>query len=114
MNARDHVGESQPVEQQPDERELLREEIEQVREDLAETVEALANKADVKAQVHEQVQDTKAHVHEKVHVVKAQITGGEKPGAQPGLRETLNNPALPGAIAALAAVLLVRSILRRR
>lgn len=125
MTPGDRTGEAQSTEQ-PDEREQLRDEIEKVREDLGETVEALANKADVKAQAREKVQDTKAElhhkadatkaqVHDKVEQVKAQLgAGGGEAGAPSNLREKLANPAVPGAIAALCAVLLVRSILRRR
>lgn len=128
MTAGDPTGEAQAAErEQPYEREQLREEIEKVREDLGETVEALANKADVKgqardkvqetkAELHEKVEDTKTQVHDKVEQVKAQLggAGGGEAGAQSKLRETLAKPAVPGAIAALCAVLLVRSILRRR
>jgi len=130
-----NAGESQPVEQQPDkqqpdERELLREEIEKVREDLGETVEALANKADLKGQVHDKVEDTKtqlhdkvedtkAQVHGKVQEVKAQFGGGEPAApsnlpAPSNLRGTLGSPVVPGAVAALCAVLLLRAILRGR
>ena len=113
-----NAGEPQPVEQQPDEqppdeRELLREEIEKVREDLGETVEALANKADLKGQVHGKVEDTKAQVQEKVQEVKEQFGGGE-PAASSNLRGVLGSPVVPGAVAVLCAVLLLRSILRGR
>jgi hypothetical protein len=40
--------------------EQIREEIEETRRELGDTVEALAAKADVKAQVHRRVQSTKA------------------------------------------------------
>jgi len=123
MTARDHVGEPQPVEQ-PDERELLRDEIEQVREDLGETVEALANKADLKGQVHGKVEDTKAQVHDKVGDTKAQVQekvqevkeqfGGGEPAASSNLRGVLGSPVVPGAVAVLCAVLLLRSVLRGR
>jgi hypothetical protein len=42
--------------------EQIREEIDATRQELGDTVEALAAKADVKAQVHRQVQSTKASV----------------------------------------------------
>ena len=45
-------ADSGAAEQVPDEREALLEEIEETREELGATVEALAKKADVKAQVH--------------------------------------------------------------
>jgi len=114
MSAPDRVDDSQPVEHQPDERELLREEIEKVREDLGETVEALANKADVKGQLHDKVEDKKEQVHDKVEQVKSQVGLGRSSPQVAALREKLQNPAVPGAIAAVCAVLLLRSILRSR
>lgn len=113
MSASEHAGESQPVEQQPDERELLREEIEKVREDLAETVEALAGKADVKGQVQHKVQDAKTQVQHKVEGVKAQLGGDNQP-VPGGMRTKLAGPALPAAVAAACALLLVRALLRSR
>lgn len=124
MSTGDQGGESQPVEHQPDERELLREEIEQVRADLGETVEALAGKADVKGQVHDKVQDTKAQVHDKVadtktqvqqkvEGVKAQLGGGDRP-VPATMRDRLAGPVLPGAVAAVCALLLVRALARGR
>lgn len=130
-----NAGEPQPVEQSPDEqspdeRELLREEIEKVREDLGETVEALANKADLKGQVHDKVEDTKAQLHDKVEETKTQVHGkvqevkAQLGGGQPAapsnlpapsnLRGTLASPVVPGAVAALCAVLLLRAIVRGR
>jgi len=50
----------------PQDPEALREQIASTREELGDTVEALAHKADVKAQAREQVEQTKAQVSEKV------------------------------------------------
>ncbi|HVF76771.1 MAG TPA: DUF3618 domain-containing protein [Solirubrobacteraceae bacterium] len=84
------------------ERERLLEEIEETREELGATVEALAHKGDIKAQVHEKVEERKEHLHQ----VQAEATGK--------LRQTLEDPRGPAAIAAVAALLLVLSIRRSR
>lgn len=86
----------------PSEREALLEQIEETREELGATVEALAHKADIKAQVHEKVEERKEHLHQ----IQAEATGK--------LRTTLDRPAVPAAIAAAATVLLLISTLRRR
>ncbi len=84
------------------EREALLEQIEETREELGATVEALAHKADIKAQVHERVEERKEHLHQ----VQAEATGK--------LRQTLDGPRVPAAIAAVAIALLVLSIRRGR
>ncbi len=84
------------------EREALLEQIEETREELGATVEALAHKADIKAQVHEKVEERKEHLHQ----VQAEATGK--------LRQTLDDSRVPAAIAVVATVLLVLSIRRSR
>ncbi len=84
------------------ERETLLEQIEETREKLGATVEALAHKADIKAQVHEKVEERKEHLHQ----VQAEATGK--------LRQTLDGPRVPAAIAAGATVLLLLSLRRSR
>jgi ribosome-binding protein aMBF1 (putative translation factor) len=84
------------------EREALLEQIEETREELGATVEALAHKADIKAQVHEKVEERK----EQLHQVQAEATGK--------LRQTLDGPLVPAAIAAAATLLLVLSLRRSR
>jgi len=84
------------------EREALLEQIEETREELGATVEALAHKADIKAQVHEKVEQRKEHLHQ----IQDEATGK--------LRATLDGPVVPAAIAAAATVLLLISELRRR
>ena len=84
------------------EREALLEQIEETREKLGATVEALAHKADIKAQVHEKVEERK----EQLHQVQAEATGK--------LRQTLDGPRVPAAIAAVATVLLLLSLRRGR
>jgi len=86
----------------PDEREALLEEIEETREELGAAVEALAHKADVKAVVHEKVEEGKEQLQRKEHELKTK------------LRHALDGPAVPGAIAAVAGLLLVASLRRRR
>jgi ribosome-binding protein aMBF1 (putative translation factor) len=76
------------------ERDALLEQIETTREELGATVEALAHKVDVKAQVHEKVEERKQHLHQ----VQAEATGK--------LRQTLDGPAVPAAIAAAGVLLL--------
>ena len=86
----------------PTEREALIEQIEETREELGATVEALAHKADVKAQVHEKVEQRKEHLHQ----MQAEATGK--------LRTTLDGPLVPAAIAAAATLLLLLSLRRSR
>ncbi|MEA2127767.1 MAG: hypothetical protein QOJ85_658 [Solirubrobacteraceae bacterium] len=85
----------------PSEREALLEEIEETREELGATVEALAHKADVKAAVHEKVEEGKEQLHRKEIELKSK------------LRHALDGPAVPGAIAAVAGILLLVSLRRR-
>jgi ribosome-binding protein aMBF1 (putative translation factor) len=91
-----------PAHDAPDEREALLEEIEETREELGVTVEALAKKADVKAQVHEKVEEGKQQLQRKEVELKAKLRGA------------LDGPAVPGAIAAVAGLLLLVSLRRRR
>jgi ribosome-binding protein aMBF1 (putative translation factor) len=85
----------------PSEREALLEEIEETREELGATVEALAHKADVKAAVHEKVEEGKEQLHRKEIELKSK------------LRHALDGPVVPGAIAAVAGILLLVSLRRR-
>lgn len=82
----------------PDDREELLEQIHETREELGATVEALAHKADVKAQVQER--------KDQLHQMQAEATGR--------LRSRLDNPIAPAAIAAVGALLLVLQLRRRR
>jgi ribosome-binding protein aMBF1 (putative translation factor) len=91
-----------PADDLASEREALLEEIEETREELGATVEALAHKADVKAAVVEKVEEGKEQLHRKELELKSK------------LRHTLDGPAVPGAIAAVAGLLLLVSLRRRR
>jgi hypothetical protein len=86
----------------PNDREALLEQIEETREELGATVEALAHKADIKAQVHDKVVERK----EQMHQVQAEATGK--------LRQTLDGPLVPGVIAVAATLLLALSLRRGR
>ncbi|HUR87311.1 MAG TPA: DUF3618 domain-containing protein [Solirubrobacteraceae bacterium] len=86
----------------PTEREALLVEIEETREELGATVEALAHKADVKAQVHEKVEEGR----EQLHVKQREL--------QDKLRDALQGPAVPAAIAVIAGLMLLRSWRRGR
>ncbi len=98
LPAEEHAG----AQSMPSERELLLEQIEETREELGATVEALAHKADIKAQVHEKVEERK----DQLQQVQAEATGR--------LRETLDGPAVPAAIAAVGVLLLLIGRRRRR
>ena len=54
--------------------EEIQREIEQTRAELGDTVEALAAKADVKAQAKNKIDETKASVSEKLDETKASVT----------------------------------------
>jgi hypothetical protein len=84
------------------ERDALLEQIEETREELGATVEALAQKADIKGQLHEKVEERK----EQLHQVQAGATGK--------LRQTLDGPLVPAAIAAVGTLLLLMSWRRGR
>jgi ribosome-binding protein aMBF1 (putative translation factor) len=90
-----------PAHDAADEREALLEEIEETREELGATVEALAHKADVKAAVQEKVEEGKEQLQRKEYELKAKV------------RHALDGPAVPGAIAAVAGLLLLVSLRRR-
>jgi hypothetical protein len=84
------------------EREHLQEEIAQTREELGETVEALVNKADVKAQLQEKVEETKEELHAKQEEVTVEVA------------RVAARPTTYWAIAGAAATLLLIGRLRRR
>jgi ElaB/YqjD/DUF883 family membrane-anchored ribosome-binding protein len=91
----------QTTPEEPTEAEQLRDEIAETREELGETVEALAAKADVKAQAQAKVEETKAQAQEKVEETTEQIKQNPLPVA-----------ALAGGIA--AGILLLVLLKRRK
>lgn len=107
MSASEHdhapsAGQPAGTQSTASEREVLLGQIEETREELGATVEALAHKADIKAQVHEKVEERKEHLQQ----VQAEATGK--------LRRTLGGPAVPAAIAAVGVLLLLIGRRRRR
>src|SRR5918995_1710807 len=64
----DRQGATQP----PDDPEVLRREIDSLRQDLGDTVEALAAKVDVKAQARTKVDQIKTQARVKAHELGAQ------------------------------------------
>lgn len=80
MTTREHQDADPVVESRsdepevPDDPEEIREQISQTRAELGETVEALAAKADVKAQVKEKVATAKEQAQEKAAAAKARIS----------------------------------------
>ncbi|NSC22468.1 DUF3618 domain-containing protein [Streptomyces albus subsp. chlorinus] len=82
--------------------EELRVQVEETRRELGDTVEALAARADVKAQARQKATRLKGQVSDTAHTV------GEKTRSNPGV------PVAAGAaVAALALVLLTRRRGRR-
>jgi DNA-binding XRE family transcriptional regulator len=94
-----------PEPQEPTDPDQLRGEIAETREELGQTVEALAAKADVKAQAREKVDETKAQAQEKVNEAKQQVNQGVEQAKQ--------KPQIPVAAGVIALLLLVL-LLRRR
>jgi ElaB/YqjD/DUF883 family membrane-anchored ribosome-binding protein len=58
--------------------EQLQHEIEETRAELGDTVDALAQKADVKARVSEKVEQRKAALRERQEDVKARVNGARE------------------------------------
>jgi predicted transcriptional regulator len=83
------------------EREALIEDIKETREELGATVEALAQKADVKAQVHEKVDEGRQRLHRRQDELLATV------------RDAVRKPAVQAAMAAVAGLLVLRSRRRR-
>jgi hypothetical protein len=89
---------SGPAEVRPDDPVELRRDIEETREELGDTVEALAQKADIKARVSEKVEERKAALRER----KAQVA------------HTTQERPIPAIGVALATGLLLGWLLWRR
>jgi DNA-binding ferritin-like protein len=96
----------------------IREAIEETREEMAETIQALGQKADVKARANEKVDDIKASAGEVLHKVDQKIPEQARPAlnavapkAEAGVAKARENPK---ALAIAGGALLVVMILRRR
>jgi ElaB/YqjD/DUF883 family membrane-anchored ribosome-binding protein len=90
----------------PDE---LRRDIEQTRSELGDTVEALAQKANVKAQVSAKADDVKAQVSAKADDVKEQVSAKAD-----DLTRTAEQRPIPAIGVALAVGFILGRLLRRR
>jgi ElaB/YqjD/DUF883 family membrane-anchored ribosome-binding protein len=97
--------------------EQIEREIEQTREQLGDTVEALAKKADVKAQAKQKLEDTKSSVSDK----KEELLGKAKEASPEGAvsaasqaSQTVRQNPMPLALAgAFAAGFLTGRVFRR-
>jgi len=115
------VGANRP---QQDEQEQLRHQVEETRAELGETVDALSQKADVKARVAERVEDRKAAWRERQEDVKAKVSGARErvSGATPDdakraasqVARTAERRPFPAIALALGLGLLIGRTLRRR
>jgi ElaB/YqjD/DUF883 family membrane-anchored ribosome-binding protein len=63
---------------QEKDQEQLQHEIEEMRVELGDTVDALAQKADVKARVSEKVEQRKAALRERQEDIKARVNGARE------------------------------------
>jgi hypothetical protein len=81
--------------------------IEATRADLGETVDALAGKLDVRAQARSQVADARERINRQVATVRDAATDDRG-------NPTTAAKGVAGGIAAALALLVVRSVVRRR
>ena len=98
--------------------EQIKADIEETREQLGETVEALAHKADVKAQAREKVDETKARFRHTAEDAKAKVSNAspdQAKGAASNAAATAKRRPLPFAVggAFVAGLLIGRGIARR-
>jgi ElaB/YqjD/DUF883 family membrane-anchored ribosome-binding protein len=106
------------------EQEQLVHEIEETRAELGDTVDALTQKADVKARVSEKVEERKAAWRERQQDVKAKVSGARErvSGATPDeakraasqVAHTTEERPLPAVAVALGLGLLIGWIFGRR
>ena len=110
-----------------DDPEVLREQIEETRQELGDTVAALAAKTDVKARAKEKAVETKEQLHDKAEAAKAKATdlaGTVADKMPPPARDALGKAQerarqrpqmiVGGAVAALVVMLVRRAKKRRR
>jgi len=108
----------------PREPDELRRDIEQTRAELGDSVEALAHKADVKAQVSERVDERKAALRERGERVKAKVgatrervssaTPDDAKRAAAQVAQTAEKRTLPAIGVALVLGLLLGWLVGRR
>ncbi|MFI1652934.1 DUF3618 domain-containing protein [Streptomyces avidinii] len=104
--------------------ETLREHIEHTRDELGRTVEALAAKADVKAQAREKTAAVKAQAAEKAALVTGQIrdrvehaahlASDRTPAARAAARDNRTTALVAVGAAAVIVFLLVRQVRHTR
>jgi ElaB/YqjD/DUF883 family membrane-anchored ribosome-binding protein len=98
--------------------EEIRREIDQTREELGETVEALATKADVKAQARAKVDETKERFSRKAEDAKEKIAGAspdQAKAAASNVATTATDRPMPFMVAgAFAAGLILGLLVARR
>jgi ElaB/YqjD/DUF883 family membrane-anchored ribosome-binding protein len=97
--------------------EQIQSDIEQTREELGDTIEALAQKADVKAQARQRIEETKAAAAEKKDefVSKAREVSPEAAvNVASEVSQTAREKPLPVGVAFVAGFLLGRITKRRR
>ncbi len=95
----------------------IQSEIEQTREELGETIEALAQKADVKAQAKQRIEDTKASVSEKTEELRAkarEVSPEAAANVASEVSQTAREKPLPLGLVFAAGFLLGRLSKRRR
>jgi hypothetical protein len=122
MTTREHQDADPVVDVRSDEPEIsddpdeIRQQIDQTRAELGETVEALAAKADVKAQVKEKVATAKEQAQEKAAAAKTRISEVDRDEARQALAsvpERVKSRPLPAVLAA-GGLFLTWMIRRRR
>jgi len=101
----DRTTPADPVE--TDDPQELRERIETTREELGETVEALSHKADLKAQLKDQVEERKEQAREAKAQVQEKISGAGEQAKQ-------RKQPIAAGVGALLALVAVLLFLRRR
>jgi ElaB/YqjD/DUF883 family membrane-anchored ribosome-binding protein len=93
--------------------EQIREEIEDTRRELGDTVEALAAKADVKAQVRERIAHTKEAAAEKLGQAREASPDGVSSAASQASQKAKENPIPATAIGAFVAGFVLGRITKR-
>jgi ElaB/YqjD/DUF883 family membrane-anchored ribosome-binding protein len=109
---------------QEKDQEQLQHEIEETRAELGDTVDALAQKADVKARVSEKVEQRKAALRERQEDIKARVSGArervsrttpeEAKHAASQFARTAEERPLPAIAVALGLGLLIGRAIGRR
>ncbi len=94
--------------------EEIRSDIEETREEVGDTVEALAAKADVKAQARERIDEIKGNVRAKADQAKAKAKSTTPESAQQGGQQVVAKVRENPAPVVLGAAVLVAFLIGRR